>query len=894
MADPAELPSRSRRRGTRWRVRAEDVLARALIAIGGIGTIVAVIGVFVFLAVEVLPLFRSASFEPSQVATPPNAQVLHAAVDEYRLMGWRLTEDGELTIFRLDTGETLESRPLISSGKIEAVSFDAGLKMGALGMADGTVSLVNIAFKTDFPTEDSLSPEVLNILREGAEERTTAVMGDALVQRTRQGQYRRQRLVAELGPGMKLPEAPVRQVDLTSQSNGVGLVALAGDGEDMALYAATLTEKEDFFTGETAIALTAPKPLPFEGVHNAQPVFLGFAALGSDVYVIFENGWLERIRTIGTEPFIAEKGRLGELTDTITAVTFVQGRHTLVWSDAAGHLRGGFLVQQGKAGGTGLLDRQVDPAAQLRFAIAKHLDTQGQVATSLNASTRSRLVLAGFEDGSIRLYNVTNEGLLGSAQGPGGATIRKIVFAPKEDGLWMLSDAGTASAALDPMHPEVTFKSLFTRVWYEGYAAPGHTWQSSGLGGFEPKLGLMPLIFGTIKATIYAMMFGVPIALFAAVFSSEFLDRRAKAVIKPCIELMASLPSVVLGFLAALVFAPFVERVIAPVLLSLVTLPAAFLLAAYLWQLLPNRWAVRLGGKRLLFMMLPLVGGLLAAAMVGPWVESLLFGGDIKAWTAWGPEINDPSQQRYASAIGGWMFLLLPVVAIGMAVLVNRTVTARMRRTKLPLARSRLAIFDFAKFLAAAFVTLAVAWLAGWLLNSAGLDPRGDLIAWGINYSPVDTYAQRNSLVVGFIMGFAIIPLIYTISDDALSAVPEHLRSASLGAGATPWQTAMRIVIPTAMSGLFSAMMIGLGRAVGETMIVLMASGGTPVLDMNIFEGFRTLSANIAVELPEAPRGSTHYRTLFLAALVLFVMTFLINTVAELVRQRYRKRAYQL
>jgi phosphate transport system permease protein len=104
----------------------------------------------------------------------------------------------------------------------------------------------------------------------------------------------------------------------------------------------------------------------------------------------------------------------------------------------------------------------------------------------------------------------------------------------------------------------------------------------------------------------------------------------------------------------------------------------------------------------------------------------------------------------------------------------------------------------------------------------------------------------------------------------------------------------VRIVVPTAMSGLFSAMMIGLGRAVGETMIVLMAAGNTPVMKMNIFDGFRTLSANIAVELPEAPRDGTHYRVLFLAALTLFLMTFVVNTIAEIVRLRFRRRAYQL
>ena len=101
-------------------------------------------------------------------------------------------------------------------------------------------------------------------------------------------------------------------------------------------------------------------------------------------------------------------------------------------------------------------------------------------------------------------------------------------------------------------------------------------------------------------------------------------------------------------------------------------------------------------------------------------------------------------------------------------------------------------------------------------------------------------------------------------------------------------------MIPTAMSGLFSACMIGLGRAVGETMIVLMALGNTPVMNLNVFEGARTLSANLAVELPEAPQGSGHYRVLFLSALVLFTMTFALNTVAESIRLRFRKRAYQL
>ncbi|MDW8479443.1 MAG: ABC transporter permease subunit [Xanthomonadales bacterium] len=155
-------------------------------------------------------------------------------------------------------------------------------------------------------------------------------------------------------------------------------------------------------------------------------------------------------------------------------------------------------------------------------------------------------------------------------------------------------------------------------------------------------------------------------------------------------------------------------------------------------------------------------------------------------------------------------------------------------------------------------------------------------------------YTQRNTLVVAFAMGFAVIPLIYTIAEDALSSVPEHLRAASLALGATPWQTALRVILPTAFSGIFAAVMIGMGRAVGETMIVVMAAGNTPLIDWNLFNGFRALSANIAVELPEAVRGGTLYRVLFLAALVLFLMTFVLNTVAEAIRLRFRRRAAQL
>jgi phosphate transport system permease protein len=331
----------------------------------------------------------------------------------------------------------------------------------------------------------------------------------------------------------------------------------------------------------------------------------------------------------------------------------------------------------------------------------------------------------------------------------------------------------------------------------------------------------------------------------------------------------------VLGFVAALILAPLVEGILPAILTSLVTIPFTLLAGAFLWQALPTSARLLLGHYRLIFMGLALPAGAILSWLLGPLVERWLFAGDLKTWLDGGS----------SPAAGGWMLLLVPLAGLVSAWLSASYVQPWLRRRSTDWSDARMAGVELLKFCGAVVFTLLLAIVASHLLAGLGLDPRGSFLG---------AYNQRNVLIVGFVMGFAIIPIIYTIAEDALNSVPQHLRSASLGAGATPWQTATRIIIPTAMSGLFSAVMVGLGRAVGETMIVLMAAGNTPVMDWNLFSGGRSLSANLAVELAEAVRDSTHYRTLFFAALVLFALTFLLNTVAETVRQRFRKRAFQL
>ena len=911
----SSFTGRSRQRKTRRSVLVADRLARLLISVGGAGTIVAVLGVALFLVWVVVPLFLPAKVEHLEAlaaeggAGPvPTEEILHLGVDEYRVLGWTLLASGRLEVFRLDSGERRHQVELFEPGQLVSSSFLVSGELAVFGLADGTVQLAEIGFDTEILAAGELPATVVQALE--ADPETPVDHGDGVVELTPQRQYRVQRLTAELGRVTRVASGPVRLVAHVERSSGPLIVALAEEragpaaaaGEaGLRLVQISGEERSNFLTGGTTLEFDDPVDLPFEALAAGLPSHLAVSGPGSDVYVAWEDGSLLRVHRSGGEAFVAERGSLVEEGRTLTAMGFLLGNVTLVTGDSEGVIAAWFPVPREGFEGRGLRRPRRDPVGRTPRATSVLARTKelarkrsgvsrsdiSPAAVSLASSERTRLMLTGFGDGEIRLYNVTNATELRSFHLPEPEPVLELVMAPKEDGLVAVTPSRVYRADLDPRHPEASTKGLFRPVWYEGYGQPQHIWQSSsGTDDFEMKLGLWPLIFGTLKATFYSMLIGAPLAILAAIFTSEFLHPRVKGVVKPAIELMASLPSVVLGFLAALVFAPWIEKAVPATLAVFVAVPLAFLVGAYLWQLLPVRLAVRHGNWRFPAMVLSLVPGIGLAFVLGPAVERWLFAGDLKAWLAWEPAGGTSGEtERFASSVGGWMILVLPLSALVVSFLLDRFVGPIMRRRGAGWDRRRFALVDFAKFLAALAATVVLALAVSSLLDALGFDPRG---------AYVDTYVQRNALIVGFVMGFAIIPIIYTISEDALSTVPEHLRSASLGAGATPWQTAVRIVIPTAMSGLFSALMIGLGRAVGETMIVLMAAGNTPVLEWNIFEGFRTLSANIAVELPEAVQGSTHYRTLFLAALVLFVMTFAVNTVAEIIRLRFRERAYQL
>ncbi|MBI5504930.1 MAG: ABC transporter permease subunit [Deltaproteobacteria bacterium] len=645
-----------------------------------------------------------------------------------------------------------------------------------------------------------------------------------------------------------LSETPTGPVEASVDERGV-------------LRVTRLTRTRNLLTGKDRID-TETGQLRLRPSHSAGlPRWLLLHGGGNSAIAVWQDGRAMRVDVSNLEkPKIAEEVDLSAGTGAhLTELAWLNGKNTLIVGDSSGSVRAWFRVPA----------PSMSTADGMRLLPAHDLGTGPAAVTALGSSARTRSLAVGYADGTLRIFNVTSGRLLAESRSGSSRPVSVVALAPNDDSL-VAWDGELLAATLDAPHPEASLGALLRPVWYEGYAGPEHSWQSSsGTDEFEPKLGLWPLVFGTLKATFYSMLFGVPIALMAAIYTSEFLRPEVKSIVKPAIELMASLPSVVLGFLAALVFAPVIERIVPEFLAALVTVPFVLLLCAHLWQLFPQGVRAGMQGRRFVLSGVAIVFGLSVAMVVGPLAERWLFLGDVKLWL----------DGHGGDATGGWLILTLPVSALASVLVAGRA--ERMERL-LPGATAAQSLL---RFLLLSLLSVAAALAAAEALSFAGLDLRGGFLG---------TYIQRNALIVGFVMGFAVVPIIYTIAEDALSSIPDNLRAGSLALGATPWQTAVRIVVPTAMSGLFSAVMVGLGRAVGETMVVLMAAGNTPVLQWNVFNGFRTLSANIAVELPEAVRNSTHYRTLFLAALALFVMTFVLNTAAELVRSRFRKRAYQL
>lgn len=849
-----------------WVLIADRVADRA-ITVGGVLVIAAVLGMMVFLVHEVLPLFRGGTIESSRSyeLQSKSGPALNLAMDEYKTVAVSIGKDGKVSAWHMDTGFPLEQRAFDFKNKT-VTAFAKTLDTGnvAFGFSDGTVRFGRIAFSNDvFPLDQA--PEGLKKIDESYE-----TDGSAIYSRIAGRQMRKTSFQLELDDEIQLSEAgsPITLLDyrLTQFGERPKRILVALDAQGAAVMSMTET-KMNLFTRKAVSKTTkaALPPLP-EGVAVTSVLA---TEMGDEVYFAEKAGKIFRYNTRDSDrPFLAETVETMPKGVNLTVLGFLMGEASMVVGGSDGSLSIYFLLKRENA-------KSADGATLVR---TREFEPHRSAVTGFSPGQRGKTFATYDSAGEIWLRNGTSqETLLKISPSGEKPAWQSMLLAPRMNGILAVADSGRAGFwDFSVPHPEVSLRTLFGKVWYEGYPEPGYTWQSSGAtDAAEPKLSLIPLIFGTFKATLYSLMFAIPIALLGAIYTSEFLPARARGSVKPVMEVMASIPSVVLGFVAALVLAPIVENWISSVLLVFGVLPLILIICAYLWQLLPPSVAVRLEGMPKFVLMFVVVGlGLYLCYLEGPQIEKTFFGGNFRAW------LNGEG-----SAVPFLFLITVPLAAVAVSWSASKLVGSRMNTYIRSLDMPYSALLDLCRWLGIAGVTALLSYLIAMGLTYLGVDPRGNLVG---------TYVQRNTLVVAFAMGFAVIPIIYTLAEDALNSVPDHLRSASLGCGATPWQTAMWVILPTALSGVFSAIMIGMGRAVGETMIVVMSAGNTPLLDLNIFNGLRALSANIAVELPEAPKDGTLYRVLFLTGLVLFGMTFVINTVAELVRIRFRKRTMQL
>ena len=882
MHSQATFTGRPRRRTTHPWVKAGDRLAQVLITLAGVGTIAAVLLVGLFLLAVAVPLFRpariamagKASTQAVAIAADPQRLVSMGA-DDSGILAWFLEVGGtadagtadRIRVFNSTDGTLLLERSAAQSGchSASAIRILPGSLEGVVGYQNGSFRTGRIGLESKFLAATDL-PAGLGALELGA----AKAYDNAVILRGENNRYARVELVTDLVTEPAEPlGARVIDVDITRLSTGPLVAAIDEKGN---VRVEVISSRRNLLTDQvvtTASGATIPSVSPASSLGR----FVRVSELGDQLFVIAADGLARRyeIRSIES-PTLMESFAAVPQGKGVVAVARLFGGNALAIADTAGNVQVWFAtraVDAESADGLQMVAAKTFPATKNQAAI-----------TAIAPSPRSRLFAVADASGGIRMLQSTNASTVLSLQSTAAGRLAtpagQLLIAPRENRLLAADAASICAWSFDAGYPEVSFRSLFSGVWYENYPVAVHAWETTGHESFESKFGLMPLIFGTLKATLYSMLFATPIAILAAIYSSQFMHPRWRASVKPTIEMMASLPSVVLGFVAGLVFAPLIERSAMTFITGFFTVPLVLLAGAHLWQLLPTGWRSRLGGWRLVAIgLVALPGGVIAAWVAAPLAERLLFQGDLRAWL----------DGRGGSGLGGWVVALVPLAAIATAILCGQFVHPWLRRKSVKWWQHHAAIVSLALFVVGAVFTIGLAVAGAVFLDALRLDTRGGLFG---------TYVQRNALIVAIGMSFAIIPLIFTIADDALSSVPDHLRSASLGAGATPWQTAVRVIMPAAASGLFSAVMIGLGRAVGETMIVLMAAGNTPLMGWNLFTGVQTLSAAVATELPEAARGSSHYRVLFLAALTLFAMTFIVNTAAELVRQRFRRRSYEL
>jgi len=746
------LPNEAKRLKLRKSRNFRDGLSRYGVGTGGLGVIFALALIFLYLFYETLPLLKPVSVEATVSYAVPGDETptptLHLTLDRFEEVGGRFSESGTITFFSARDGQVLSREQVPMAEDAVVTSFGRSESRKSLfvyGFSDGSVLPLRVDYALTYPGGVRVITPELNYPL-GNEPLTFGVMGGS--------QY--------------------SALEIVDGRGGYIVAAGTSDGDiSMALFSTSTS----MLTGVIEIRRQDYK-LPNLGAPVRQ---LMVNESLRNLFAIDDTGTLHHFDIVDrNNPTVVERVNLVPAGVQVGAVEFLVGSRSLIVGGSDGSLSQWILVREESTGA-------------MKLTQIRSFRSQPGAITFIEPEHSRKGFLAGDASGSVGLHYATSSvtlAILDVADAP----INRLAISPINR-VALVEAAAEGSLRIleiDNPHPQTSLSGLWGKVWYEGRDAPAYIWQSSSADdAFESKLSIVPLSIGTLKAALFAMLLATPLAIMGAIYTAYFMSAPMRKIVKPSIELMEALPTVILGFLAGIWLAPYIENNLPILITSLLFIPIGVLIFGYLMsRTSPAVRNVIQGGWEAAILIPVIVALGWFAISISPWIELTFFNGSARQW-----------------------------------------------------------------------------------LTDVGIP-----------------YDQRNALIVGIAMGFAVIPTIFSIAEDAVFNVPRHLTQGSLALGATRWQTVVGVVLLTASPGIFSAVMIGFGRAVGETMIVLMASGNSPIVNFNIFEGMRTLAANIAVELPETAVGSTHFRVLFLSALVLLGFTFVLNTAAEVVRQRLRTR----
>ncbi|NLW03733.1 MAG: phosphate ABC transporter permease, partial [Pseudomonadaceae bacterium] len=424
----------------------------------------------------------------------------------------------------------------------------------------------------------------------------------------------------------------IQQVTYQKLHDGFLVAGLVKQGE---VLLTKVEQRTNFITGasvETIKQLHFPSQISYKRLLIAPEARYIFALTASGQLDVYNT---QNLNSIALDHSV----QLATANQQVTQLIFQLGQQSLLVGNNQGQISQWFMV------------RNADNAQRLTHI--RTLKLGDAPIAFLEAEQRRKGFVAIDTTGRAGVFNTTAEKKALDLQLLTDSKPALISLAPRASMLLVQDNQGVVhNFAIDNQHPETSLKSLWGKVWYEGYEEPEYTWQSSSASTeFEPKFSLTPLAFGTLKAAFYAMLLSVPLAVCGAMYTAYFMAPAVRNKVKPVIELMEALPTVILGFFAGLFLAPFMESHLTGVFALLVIMPLGILTFAFAWAQLPAKIRHLVPENWHLVLVIPLVVFLswFSFVMSQP-LEIWFFAGDMRNWLT--NDLGIPFDQRNAMVVG--------------------------------------------------------------------------------------------------------------------------------------------------------------------------------------------------------------------------------------------------